>query len=133
MVDTIFYNKSSPFGSEEKLAMQKKLPLFPIGLYCVRATLASLMQYKNSWHAESPCIGKMEVTRRQDADKSVSTVLSNGVSKGKTVVTGTQDGGSQSCVHAWQVSTFLHRVTLLRVFQSLLLTRIQHRLSSHRM
>lgn len=81
MVDTIFYNKSSPFGSEEKSVMQKKLPLFPIGLYCVRATLAGLLQYKNSWHAESPCIGKMEVTRRQDADKSVSTVLSNGVSQ----------------------------------------------------
>jgi len=49
MVDTTFTTKSSPFGTEEKLAMQKKLPL-SMGLYCVRATFASC----NTKAAESP-------------------------------------------------------------------------------
>lgn len=89
MVDTIFYNKSSPFGSEEKLVMQKKLPLFPIGLYIL---CEGDLGQPHAIHKQLACrvtIGKMEVTRRQDADKSVSTALSNGVSRGKTVVTGT--------------------------------------------
>ena len=107
--------------------MEKKLPLFSIGLYCVRVTIASC----NTKAAESP--QERWKWLGDKTDKSVSTVLNSGVSRGKTVGTGTQGGGSQSCVHARQVSTFLHRVTLLQVLQSLLLTRIQHRLSSHRM